>query len=137
MNLRIMIPSMEHFWFEQAPQHASSGKPNTIRYEKHVVKQYGPKAISECLLFYDNAGLLRGIVHHFPNDIMRPAQTSIGTVMEYVERAGNINITVDPAHQRKGIGTKLLREALDRWPINLEKQMYTEEGAALIDAAIR
>jgi GNAT superfamily N-acetyltransferase len=66
----------------------------------------------EVLEYRDREGLLRG--------------TAIW------EPRGCLSITVDPAFQRQGIATKLIEEAVKRWPIDFVKQGYTEDGAAFV-----
>lgn len=74
----------------------------------------------DCLLWRDDEGLVRGILNHYPVD------------MPPHEKAGNINLFIDPARQRQGIGTALVREANRRWgPINWNQQRYTKAGIEL------
>ena len=49
-------------------------------------------------------GILTGILYDYPADISPP------------EKAGNVNISVDPTYQTRGVGCKLVTEALVRWP---------------------
>ena len=65
---------------------------------------------------------MRGILNHFPADIPGP----------FPERAGNVTIMVDPRFRRKGIGSKLLAEAMRRWHIDLANQDYTPLGWAFV-----
>jgi GNAT superfamily N-acetyltransferase len=44
-------------------------------------------------------------------------------------REDKLLVTVDPSHRRRGIATELMQEAVKRWPIDFEKQGYTEDGA--------
>lgn len=47
-------------------------------------------------------------------------------------------VVVDPRYRRRGVATRLLREALGRWPeIDLKRERYTPNGAAWIQAFVR
>lgn len=46
---------------------------------------------------------------------------------------GEVFVMVDPTYRRRGIGTRLLREASKRWNLDLRKQHYTPSGAAFVD----
>lgn len=47
-------------------------------------------------------------------------------------------VVVDPRYRRRGVATRLLREALERWPeIDVKRERYTEAGAAWITAFVR
>jgi GNAT superfamily N-acetyltransferase len=77
--------------------------------------------VVDCLLFRDKHGILRGILNYY------------ATSIPPFETAGSVNIFVEPRFQRKGIATKLLRVALDRWPtINLDGQTYSTDGKKFI-----
>lgn len=78
----------------------------------------------DCLLYYDDTSRLRGILNHYPFTLY-PFETK-----------GNVNIWVHPKHQRKGIASALLTEAMKRWDINLDQQRYTEAGEQFIRAFI-
>ncbi len=73
------------------------------------------------LLWYDDHGKLRGVLNYYPHGT--PA-----------ERPGEFNVTVQPEWRRRGIATELLDEAFKRWPIDLDRQRWTSEGAAFITA---
>ena len=92
----------------------------------------GPKGISyyrgdlqgafvDCLLYRDKSRKVRGILNHYPVDFIK-------------EKAGNVNIFVEPRFQHKGIASKLLAEAQRRWTIDLSRQHYTPVGAAFANA---
>jgi GNAT superfamily N-acetyltransferase len=117
-------------WDSQAQQYARAGASG-IRYERHQIpKAWPPHAVSECLLYYDDKGVLRGILNYFP--ITASVPLGNGWVAE--ERAGSVNVWVDPARQRRGIASTLLADAVRRWKIDFERQEYTAEGAALVNA---
>jgi len=41
---------------------------------------------------------------------------------------------VDPRHRRRGIASRLLVAALERWPLDIDHERYTPAGAAFINA---
>lgn len=43
-------------------------------------------------------------------------------------------VRVDRRYRRQGIATRLLREALNRWPLDLRSERYTADGAAWVTA---
>lgn len=99
----------------QAAQYPARG-PKGIGYLE------GPDGIG-CVLYRDKHGKLRGILNYYSQPLPP------------YERAGNINIFVDPRFTRRGIATRLLDEALRRWPkIDLGAQRYTMSGARFIAA---
>lgn len=77
----------------------------------------------ECLLHWtvvDRAPLLTGILNYYPDGA--PAG----------ERPGDALVLVRPGFLRRGIGTALVRAALDRWPdLDLAGQSFTPDGLAL------
>lgn len=50
---------------------------------------------------------------------------------------GSFEVMVREDQRRRGIGTQLLARAIGKWKIDLEKQAYTPEGAALVNEFIR
>jgi len=109
------IPQSLVFSFAgQAGQYPQYGMPG-ISYFKGVISA---KVWVNCLLFRDEHGILLGVLNHYP-------MTSVW------EEAGNVNVFIDPAHKRKGIGTALVAECIARWgQINTAQQRFTPEGAA-------
>ncbi len=78
-----------------------------IRLVRHHIGEFGGVLV-DSLLYRDDDGVLRGILNY---------------------RAAKINMWVHPDHQRKGIGTALLVEAMNRWDdIDLLAQDYTFLG---------
>jgi GNAT superfamily N-acetyltransferase len=77
---------------------------------------YGPPRIVSCevIEYRDERGLLHGVVTF--------------------EEGRRLFLMVDPDCQRQGIPTKLMQEAVKRWPIDFEKQRYTEDGAKFFSA---
>jgi RNA:NAD 2'-phosphotransferase (TPT1/KptA family) len=104
----------------QVGQFPAKGKPG-IGYFKGKV----PGGHVDALLHRDPKGKLVGVLYHYPQDLPP------------YEQKGNINVLVDPAHQRQGIASGLLREADKRWDINLQQQSWTSEGKAFIEGVRR
>jgi GNAT superfamily N-acetyltransferase len=106
------------WWDSQHEQYPLKGSPNKIVYFKGEIDA---KRHVDCLLYYDKDGDLVGILNYFPQD-MPPHQ-----------KKGDSLTVVAPGMQRKGIGTKLLGEALKRWPdMNLHQAENTPAGNALV-----
>jgi GNAT superfamily N-acetyltransferase len=108
-------------WTSQERQYPRVGPPG-ISYFAGPVPEWGEV---HCLLWRDDEGLLRGILNYYDKD------------MPPWEKAGNVNVFVDPAWRRKGIATQLCMEATSRFPIRLEGQRFTKEGAELARALAR
>lgn len=112
----------------QAREYPERGAPGithgTVRLRAADVGTAGDVEL-DTLTLRDKHGILRGIlVHH------RAAIDTIGGV--HLADAHEIQVTVDPRFRRKGIATRLLREALSRWPIQLFAQHCTADGAQLL-----
>jgi GNAT superfamily N-acetyltransferase len=119
-------PRMAFAWESQAPQYPPFG-PAGISYFKGVTfKDNGlpDDFYVDCLLWRDEAGVLRGILNHYP-------------MGHTLEEKGNVNIWVQPGWQGRGIGTALAREAMRRWPLNLKQQRFTPSGAKLAEKLLR
>lgn len=115
-------------WESQARQYAYRDAPG-ICLERHSTAELGarlgePLAFIDCLLYRDEDGLLVGILNHYPDSNSE------------IEHAGNANIWVKPDHQRQGIGTALLKEAMRRWDLDLEQQNYTTQGVLFINGLL-
>jgi len=110
---------LQYSWESQAEQYAYLDTPG-INHERHDVGEFGAPNVIDCLLWRDEAGRLRGILNYYQND-------------GELERAGNVNLWVHPDWERRGVGTTLLREAMQRWPIDLAQQRYTPKGAAFAE----
>lgn len=146
------IPPMNHFdekLFRRQMQQLvynddeiDNGKPewaNVIRSQymnagKGPVDDYGTLIT---FIHHDEQGRPTGILHYFPHGSYRAG-----------EQPGGVQIMVHPAHQGRGIGTKLLDAALSEFgvgspnaeenkkqynyePIDLENQQYTPGGYEL------
>lgn len=116
-------------WESQVRQYPKKDKPGISYFRGEVdvaasdeLTPDGLRAIFsttvDCLLYRNNKGHVIGILNHYP------------TATEF-EQTHNVNIWIRPDRKRRGIGRKLIEEALRRWPdINLEQQRYTSEGLA-------
>jgi hypothetical protein len=79
-----------------------------------------PLGVIDCLLWRNEAGELVGILNHYP------FRTPEG------QEPGTYNFWVKPGWQRRGIATRLGKEAVQRWGMDLNKQAYTPDGLALV-----
>lgn len=133
------IPGYAFHWFEQKAQYDGS-KPKIIKYadrnkplpkEKLKVKQaegiehfkgeMSNNRWVDALLYKNKYGQIIGILNHYPFDFPP------------YEKKGNINVMVAPKEQGKGIGLKLVKEALNRYPdIDLYQQEWTPQGQSLL-----
>ena len=107
-------------WESQHRQYPEPGQPG-IQYMEGPT----PHGNVDCLLFYDDDGLLRGVLNHYPFS----AQTEDGL---FLEVEGNVNVFVDPDYRGRGVATALLNEAVLRWPFDVEQQTYTFDGVQFI-----
>ncbi|MGN6242299.1 MAG: hypothetical protein ACTHQ3_01325 [Motilibacteraceae bacterium] len=107
--------AMNRTWSRQLSNYPTHGKPGITYFLGRR-----PDGFVDCLLWRDEAGALRGILNHYPNDFPP------------FEKAGNVNLWVCPRRQRAGIGTALLQEGDLRWRFNFDQQMYTRGGLALV-----
>lgn len=115
MSRRVSVFAMRS-WADVARDYPRrSTKPGVVEFTP------GTDLEIHSLLWYDDHGKLRGIFNYYPK----------GTPAEL---PGEFNITVQPEWRRRGIATELLDEAFKRWPINLDRQVWTNEGAAFITA---
>lgn len=119
---RIVQHQIAFAWPAQASQYPPIGH-HGIRYFKGELRdgEFGGGAYVDCLLFRDEDGVLTGILNHYPQD------------MPPYAAAGEVVIQVRPDQRRKGIATRLLREALTRWPIDLRGQQSTPDGYAFVE----
>ena len=104
-------------WASQVKQYPPLGEPGI----GYFAGETGLGTV-DCLLWRDDRGVLRGILNRYGHDFPP------------YEKAGNVNIFVQPEYHRQGIGTALVAEAERRWgPINLDQQQFTEAGERLAD----
>lgn len=130
-----MIPQPFLFtWDSQAKQYDKVGKPG-INYERHYATgcfdEIGDPcdAPVDCLLYRNNKGHIIGILNHYPTTSYE--SPFLHAMKHPTETAGNVNVWVRPDRQRRGVGRKLITEALRRWPdIDVTQQKYTPAGHA-------
>jgi GNAT superfamily N-acetyltransferase len=127
-----IIPDEAMFSFEsQSCQFPEKGNPGL----EHLVvddsaKELHPKGtipegsvMVHCITWRKMSGDLIGILYYYPVD-------------NPWEKAGNVNLYIDPKHRRQGIGTKLLDYAFTQWKIKIEQQRYSLGGAYFIKAYV-
>jgi GNAT superfamily N-acetyltransferase len=102
-------------WESQARQYPVKHAPG-VTYFAGVT----PTGTVDCLLYYGPNRRLWGVLNHYGQDFPP------------YEVAGNVNVFVDPARRRMGVGSALLREAWARWPFSADQQRYSEAGEALV-----
>lgn len=105
-------------WQSQREQYPASHDPGfvlqVVEVDSHPV---------ECLLMYDDDRELVGILNRYPSGY--PG----------LEEPMAINIWVDPARQRRGLGTRLMAEGERRWgPYDWDAQQVTSAGHGLFEA---
>lgn len=108
-------------WEHQSAQYPARGEPGISYFQAHLPDG---KAV-DCLLYRDERGELVGILNRFPQDI------------EPYERAGNASVYVHPQRRRRGIGSALIMEALDRWGLKGDFESFTDSGAAFAAGLVR
>jgi len=134
------IRGYNFMWYEQKSQYDNS-KPKLVKYSdrnkpepkakpKKVIREEGIDYFKgemsndkwiDALLYKNKYGEIIGILNHYPFDF------------EPYEKKGNINVMVAPHEQGKGIGLKLIKEALKRYPdIDLYQQHWTPQGQSLL-----
>lgn len=116
-------PAPDPLWNSLASSYPATGEPGT------ALRDY-------TILHYDRTGSLRGILSYYPAGIRKKS----GCVWTELVTPGTFCVIVDPQHRRHGVGTSLLLEAIARWDIELDKQVYTPAGARLaahVDVIVR
>lgn len=131
-------------WESQARQYPRKG-PEGISVETHVVevargttmaidpadKRLKPARVRvrygvDSMVLRNRKGDLVGILNHYPE----PVYDMDGALLE---RPGNVNLWVRPNRRHRGLGSRLLNAALDRWPdFDPAQQNYTAGGRALM-----
>ena len=99
----------------------AAAKPGGVTYYWGPLGE-GPNGATrwvDCLLRWDDAGQLVGIINHYPQDVPP------------YEVRGNLTLFVDPAHLREGIATELVLAAVERFGATLDGQSFTPDGLAL------
>jgi len=107
-------------WESQASQYPGHGPPGI----SYMRGQLTPTYHVDCLLYRDEAGMLLGILNHYPADLP-PAQPK-----------GSVNVWVHPAHRRSGVGRALILEAFERWEVRRYAQAFTKSGAELFEDTV-
>lgn len=109
-------------WQGQAMQYDQLGPPNEIVYRRY---HEGQATFVDCLLHYDKAGKLDGILNTYPFG----AQSPDGMVTEH---PGSVNAFIRPdVADQDGLYKLMLTDARRRWPdigedVDFEKQRSTE-----------
>lgn len=115
IQLKVSIPDWDMLpWKSQADQYPPFGQPGVSYYPGTLPSGN----VVDCLLYRDQGGILRGILNYYGFD-------------SQWEKTGNVNVWVQPGHQRQGIGTALIAEAVERWDIDFNQQRYSRAGAEL------
>ena len=99
----------------QSRQYPKSGRPGITYFRGQVTRDYHV----DCLLYRNEDGELVGILNHYPEDFPP------------YEKKGAVNVRVRPDHQRRGIGSALIVEALERFRIQADDQRLSSTGSAL------
>ncbi|MCU1592139.1 MAG: hypothetical protein JWP11_3395 [Frankiales bacterium] len=110
-----------HSWESQVVQYPEDGPPGVSYFAGEV-----PGGLPvDCLLWRDEDGALRGILNHYPQDYG-------------LEKAGNVNLWVQPGYYGRGIATALALEVRRRWPdLDRQQQRYTEAGARFLQSYLK
>jgi GNAT superfamily N-acetyltransferase len=118
----MFIPSMLMYsWESQVWQYPQKDSPG-VHYYPGVLPD---GRVVDCLLWYGSDRKLHGILNHYDEAFCHPGSP---------EKPGNVNLWVDPAWQRMGIGTALVKDAMRRWDLDPEQQQYSTQGWALVQS---
>lgn len=107
-------------WESQARQYPKKNPPGVHYFPGHT-----PSGTVDCLLYYGPNRRLWGVLNHYPQDF--PPW----------EKAGNVNVYVDPGRRRRGVASALLDEAMRRWHLSADRQQYSDAGARFAEAYLR
>ena len=116
---QVSLPWGALTWDSQVCQYPLFGRPGFCYFAGDVSAVHPGKPPIDCLLWRDRDRRVQGILNSYPVDYPP------------LEAAGNVNLWVNPQHQREGIGTRLWVEAQDRWGVRLQQHRFTADGAAL------
>ena len=128
MRAEATLPNMNPFWASTKNRYVPNMCQGITHIPQSIVRgdvRYG----FDDLVFYDTDGLA-GVLTYFPQDIP-------DTPDELGYEGGTYTISVDPAKQRRGIGTALIKEMSRRWSVDFENQTYSDAGLALVKAFIK
>lgn len=105
-------------WDSQVIQYPELGEPDTIElFLGDESENFPGLPPINCLLWRDHDGRIRGILNHYPVDY--PPW----------EKAGNVNVFVQPGWKKRGIGTALVDKAIELFgELNFHQQTYSPEG---------
>jgi GNAT superfamily N-acetyltransferase len=121
-------------WDEIARTHPKDGPPGLHHEEVHVAPGSDPRTRTgwsggtvHVLTHRNSRGRLTGVLYYYPDEFH-----GVDRGVVAVQRAGSVNMWVDPARQGRGIGTALVMEGNRLWPeIDLSGLDLTEGGAAM------
>lgn len=124
---RRVLHDITHTWASQAPQY---DRPD-ITPAPGVVGWQVPPGLTPvpvlCLLYYtEHRGRLTlvGILSYFPEG------------SPFDDEPGDFMVLVHPEWRRQGIGSRLVREAVRRWGVDLMTQCYTTQGWMLAQSIL-
>ena len=115
----------------QVSQYPKNGEPGISYFKGEDDYLRGKGWWVDALLYRDKDGKILGILNHYPQNM--PAEEPGGPS----EKRGNVNIFIDPQSKRSGIASELLKEAVSRYKVDLNKQRYSKEGAAFVNSFVR
>lgn len=111
----VQTPFLAFSFERQRVQYPERGEPGIT----YFLARLPDGARVEVLLHRDADGIVDGILQHYPQDLP-----------PYQQR-GSVNVLVDPKRFRQGIATALLKVGGPRFKIDLTRQEFTPDGAAL------
>jgi len=115
-NLYTDFPNFQEKWNKLVKYYPKQGESGFTFSFHHL---FGVR-YAEYIIYRNEEGEMVGIITYYLHDYF------------HLERAGNLNISVDPKYWRNGIGLKLLKEAIRKWNIDFNKQTYTRSGIRLL-----
>lgn len=124
-EIRVMpVYERAYTWESQVVQYSRIGLPGRISHYSGRVASHDVPV--DCLVWRDEMGKVRGILNYYSVDF--PPW----------EQAGNVNVWVDPAWQRRGIGLALVKRCVEMYgPLKVEQQNYSRTGVRLLKKLLR